>query len=184
MTAGLRDVPHRGRQAAQGDARCHRRRHRQRRRTASQRLRAHQHQAGLLAGRAARASCPTRPLKALESTRIQGVPINLRLTAGRVHATDSSTGQAADKNSPASRNDPVAGTWTRRVGWSRSAGPSALPSLTGIRAVAAMLVVATHAAYTTGKYNPRLRRDWCTRAWRSACRSSSCCPGFCCSGHG
>ncbi|MBU3749260.1 MAG: acyltransferase, partial [Mycobacterium sp.] len=27
-----------------------------------------------------------------------------------------------------------------------------VPSLTGIRAVAALLVVATHAAYTTGKY--------------------------------
>ncbi len=54
-------------------------------------------------------------------------------------------------------------------------------SLTGIRAVAALLVVLTHAAYTTGKYTARLRRAWCTPAWRSACRSSSCCPGSCCS---
>ena len=27
-----------------------------------------------------------------------------------------------------------------------------MPSLTGVRALAALLVVATHAAYTTGKY--------------------------------
>ena len=34
----------------------------------------------------------------------------------------------------------------------RAAGGTRVASLTGIRAVAALLVVATHAAYTTGKY--------------------------------
>jgi peptidoglycan/LPS O-acetylase OafA/YrhL len=37
-------------------------------------------------------------------------------------------------------------------GLEQVAGPDRLASLTGIRAVAAILVVATHAAYTTGKY--------------------------------
>ncbi len=32
------------------------------------------------------------------------------------------------------------------------AAPERVASLTGIRAVAALLVLATHAAYTTGKY--------------------------------
>ena len=36
-------------------------------------------------------------------------------------------------------------------GLEQVAGPDRVPSLTGIRAVAALLVVATHAAYTTGK---------------------------------
>jgi peptidoglycan/LPS O-acetylase OafA/YrhL len=38
-------------------------------------------------------------------------------------------------------------------GLEQVAGPDRVASLTGIRAVAALLVVATHAAYTTGKYN-------------------------------
>ena len=58
--AGPRDVPHRGRQAAQGGARRHRRRDRQRGRTAPQRLRAHHHPARLLAGRAAREAVQAR----------------------------------------------------------------------------------------------------------------------------
>ena len=37
-------------------------------------------------------------------------------------------------------------------GLEQVAGPDRVASLTGIRAVAALLVVATHAAYTTGKY--------------------------------
>jgi peptidoglycan/LPS O-acetylase OafA/YrhL len=38
-------------------------------------------------------------------------------------------------------------------GLEQVAGPDRVASLTGIRAVAATLVVATHAAYTTGKYS-------------------------------
>lgn len=38
------------------------------------------------------------------------------------------------------------------VGGLESVGPGRVDSLTGIRAVAAILVVLTHAAYTTGKY--------------------------------
>ena len=37
-------------------------------------------------------------------------------------------------------------------GLEQVAGPDRVASLTGIRAVAALLVVGTHAAYTTGKY--------------------------------
>jgi peptidoglycan/LPS O-acetylase OafA/YrhL len=37
-------------------------------------------------------------------------------------------------------------------GLEQVAGPDRVASLTGVRAVAALLVVATHAAYTTGKY--------------------------------
>ena len=37
-------------------------------------------------------------------------------------------------------------------GLEQTSGPGRVASLTGIRAVAAILVVATHAAYTTGKY--------------------------------
>ena len=37
----------------------------------------------------------------------------------------------------------------------RTSGGGRVASLTGIRAVAAILVVATHAAYTTGKYPAR-----------------------------
>jgi peptidoglycan/LPS O-acetylase OafA/YrhL len=37
-------------------------------------------------------------------------------------------------------------------GLEQTAGPDRVASLTGIRAVAALLVVGTHAAYTTGKY--------------------------------
>lgn len=39
-----------------------------------------------------------------------------------------------------------------RGGLERIAGADRVPSLTGVRALAAILVVATHAAYTTGKY--------------------------------
>ena len=39
-----------------------------------------------------------------------------------------------------------------RGGAERASGGARVASLTGIRAVAAILVVATHAAYTTGKY--------------------------------
>src|SRR6185312_4896269 len=38
-------------------------------------------------------------------------------------------------------------------GLEQVAGPDRVASLTGIRAVAALLVVGTHAAYTTGKYS-------------------------------
>ena len=41
---------------------------------------------------------------------------------------------------------------TAQGGLEQVAGPDRVTSLTGIRAVAAILVVATHAAYTTGKY--------------------------------
>ena len=41
---------------------------------------------------------------------------------------------------------------TAQGGLEQVAGPDRVASLTGIRAVAAILVVATHAAYTTGKY--------------------------------
>src|ERR1700722_13014649 len=41
---------------------------------------------------------------------------------------------------------------TAQGGLEQVAGPDRVTSLTGIRAVAALLVVATHAAYTTGKY--------------------------------
>jgi peptidoglycan/LPS O-acetylase OafA/YrhL len=41
---------------------------------------------------------------------------------------------------------------TAQGGLEQVAGPDRVASLTGIRAVAAVLVVATHAAYTTGKY--------------------------------
>ncbi len=41
---------------------------------------------------------------------------------------------------------------TAQGGLEQVAGPNRVASLTGIRAVAALLVVATHAAYTTGKY--------------------------------
>jgi peptidoglycan/LPS O-acetylase OafA/YrhL len=41
---------------------------------------------------------------------------------------------------------------TAQGGLEQVAGPDRVASLTGIRAVAALLVVATHAAYTTGKY--------------------------------
>jgi peptidoglycan/LPS O-acetylase OafA/YrhL len=37
-------------------------------------------------------------------------------------------------------------------GLEQVAGPDRVASLTGVRAVAALLVVGTHAAYTTGKY--------------------------------
>src|ERR1700759_4061302 len=37
-------------------------------------------------------------------------------------------------------------------GLEQTSGPDRVASLTGIRAVAALLVVGTHAAYTTGKY--------------------------------
>jgi peptidoglycan/LPS O-acetylase OafA/YrhL len=41
---------------------------------------------------------------------------------------------------------------TARAGLEPVSGPDRVASLTGIRAVAALLVVATHAAYTSGKY--------------------------------
>jgi peptidoglycan/LPS O-acetylase OafA/YrhL len=41
---------------------------------------------------------------------------------------------------------------TAQGGLEQVAGPDRVASLTGVRAVAALLVVATHAAYTTGKY--------------------------------
>jgi peptidoglycan/LPS O-acetylase OafA/YrhL len=41
---------------------------------------------------------------------------------------------------------------TAQGGLEQVAGPDRVASLTGVRAVAAILVVATHAAYTTGKY--------------------------------
>ena len=41
---------------------------------------------------------------------------------------------------------------TRREGGLESVSAGRVASLTGIRAVAAILVVLTHAAYTTGKY--------------------------------
>ncbi len=41
---------------------------------------------------------------------------------------------------------------TAQGGLEQVAGPDRVASLTGIRAVAALLVVGTHAAYTTGKY--------------------------------
>ena len=58
--AGLRDVSHRGRQAAQGEPGRDRRRDRQRGRTAPQRLRAHHDPARPLAGGAARQAVPAR----------------------------------------------------------------------------------------------------------------------------
>ena len=56
--AGLRDISHRRRQAAQGRPGGDRRRHRQRGRLAPQRFRAHHHQAGSLARRAAGQAAP------------------------------------------------------------------------------------------------------------------------------
>lgn len=56
-------------------------------------------------------------------------------------------------------------------------------SLTGVRAVAALLVVGTHAAYTTGKYTHGYW-GWSVPAWRSGCPSSSCSPATYCSGRG
>ncbi|OBI50877.1 acyltransferase [Mycobacterium kyorinense] len=41
---------------------------------------------------------------------------------------------------------------TAQGGLEQTSGPDRVASLTGIRAVAALLVVGTHAAYTTGKY--------------------------------
>ncbi|MBO0866860.1 MAG: acyltransferase, partial [Mycobacterium sp.] len=41
---------------------------------------------------------------------------------------------------------------TAQGGLEQVAGPDRVASLTGIRAVAALLVVGTHSAYTTGKY--------------------------------
>jgi peptidoglycan/LPS O-acetylase OafA/YrhL len=45
-----------------------------------------------------------------------------------------------------------ADTTATQGGLEQVSGPDRVASLTGIRAVAALLVVATHAAYTTGKY--------------------------------
>jgi peptidoglycan/LPS O-acetylase OafA/YrhL len=45
-----------------------------------------------------------------------------------------------------------ADTTAAQGGLEQVSGPDRVASLTGIRAVAALLVVATHAAYTTGKY--------------------------------
>ncbi|WP_343600086.1 acyltransferase [Mycobacterium sp.] len=46
----------------------------------------------------------------------------------------------------------LSGATTERGGLDQLSGPHRVASLTGIRAVAALLVVGTHAAYTTGKY--------------------------------
>ncbi|GBE64282.1 acyltransferase [Mycobacterium sp. MFM001] len=46
----------------------------------------------------------------------------------------------------------VSDATTDQGGLEQVSGPDRVASLTGIRAVAALLVVATHAAYTTGKY--------------------------------
>jgi peptidoglycan/LPS O-acetylase OafA/YrhL len=46
----------------------------------------------------------------------------------------------------------VSGATTAQGGLEQVSGPDRVASLTGIRAVAAILVVGTHAAYTTGKY--------------------------------
>src|ERR1700741_5686334 len=41
---------------------------------------------------------------------------------------------------------------TAQGGLEQVSGPDRVATLTGVRAVAALLVVGTHAAYTTGKY--------------------------------
>lgn len=46
----------------------------------------------------------------------------------------------------------LSNTTAAQGGLEQVAGPDRVASLTGIRAVAALLVVGTHAAYTTGKY--------------------------------
>jgi peptidoglycan/LPS O-acetylase OafA/YrhL len=46
----------------------------------------------------------------------------------------------------------LSNTTAAQGGFEQVAGPDRVASLTGIRAVAALLVVGTHAAYTTGKY--------------------------------
>ena len=45
-----------------------------------------------------------------------------------------------------------AATTADQGGLEQVSGPDRVASLTGIRGIAALLVVATHAAYTTGKY--------------------------------
>ena len=81
-------------------------------------------------------------LKALEHTRIQGQLINLeaRPRSGKASPQTEMTVSKGTKV-------PAAQGGLESVG-----APERVASLTGIRAVAALLVMATHAAYTTGKY--------------------------------
>ena len=81
-------------------------------------------------------------LKALQHTRIQGQLIDLE--------TRSRSGKASPQSEMTLSKgikDPTA-----QGGLESVSAPERVASLTGIRAVAALLVMATHAAYTTGKY--------------------------------
>ena len=127
------------------DARRHRRRDRQRGRAAPQRLRAHHASGRTTRWSSCPRSCPSETLKDLEKTRIQGQLIDLRT---RSRARRAAPQAAMRPLVPMTR---VQGL-DAQGGLESSSRPSRVASLTGIRAVAAMLVVATHAAYTTGKY--------------------------------
>ena len=96
---------------------------------------------GLLAGRAAREAVEADTESACE------------------HPDSGSADQPANptavrESRATSRNDAVEGRRDpdAQGGLESVAKPERVASLTGIRAVAALLVMATHAAYTTGKY--------------------------------
>ena len=101
-----------------------------------------------------RQNCPRATLKKLESTRISGVLIDLR--------PDRSSGKPSEKARRSTHRGRETTQKTCRMtavrgkdaqgGLEQVSHVDRVASLTGIRAVAAILVVGTHAAYTTGKY--------------------------------
>ena len=118
-------------------------------------------------------------LKALENTRISGCADRPQARPRQPTYDPRPSGGKPRHTRPMTASSEV-----DQGGLEAVSGADRVASLTGVRAVAALLVVGTHAAYTTGKYTHGLRRVWCIRGWRSACRSSSCCPASCCSGRG
>ena len=86
------------------------------------------------------AKLPRQTLKALERTRISGVLINLQPDRGP-GKSHSEAQMTLSKGLDA------------QGGLESISKVERVASLTGIRAVAAILVMATHAAYTTGKYS-------------------------------
>ena len=99
-------------------------------------------------------------MKKLEHTRISGVLINLKPDSGGgggPRQPRSGGKPPGKKRSQIGREALPKAVMSSppavQVGEDRAAASRKVDSLTGVRAVAAMTVVLTHAAYTTGKYS-------------------------------
>src|SRR6185437_5377153 len=116
-----------------------------------QRFRPHRHRPGLLAGRAA---APVAEGHAEEAGKHPHLRRPDRPSPGalRQEAPRQDPRPRRRQTTPEERRMTLSEEQDAQGGLEQTSHVDRVASLTGVRAVAALLVVGTHAAYTTGKY--------------------------------